>query len=149
VVVRVRKEFPVDLPAAYAWLTDIQDDDVERTDAVLAARKVRERSKDRIVYEGETMVLGRRNWAVTEVHLMPPDRWRARVVEGPRLGSATDYHLAPTARGCEITVTYGFVLIDPRRHLLLRIAKPLVRRELVKMWDGFEKDLRRELAPPA
>lgn len=143
--VRVVRDFPVPRDDAYAWLTDIQESDVERTGAVIEARKVVERTPTRIVYEGVTEVLGRRNPSTTEVTLAPPDRWEARVTQGPRLGSRTDYRLASIPAGTRLTVDYHLVLQDPKRHLFLRLAKPLVAREMRKMWDGFAASMEKEL----
>lgn len=143
----VERSFRVPPAKAYEWLTDIDDADVERTDAVLESRKVLERAPDRVVYEGETEVLGRRIFGRTEVALRPPDRWEARTVSGPRKGSFTRYHVAPEEGGSRVRVHYHFILDDPTRHVLLRVAKPLVRRELRKMWDGFAAAMEKELAP--
>ena len=143
--IRVTRAFPHGRDAAYAWLTDFEDADAQRAGAVVEMRKVIERSKDRIVYEGETSVLGRRTWSTTEVTLSPPDRWEAEVTHGPRKGSFTHYHLVPKGEGCHITVDYHFLLDDPKRMMLLRIAKPLVKRVLVKMWSGFADAMQREL----
>lgn len=143
--VRVIRDFPVPRDEAYAWLTDIQDSDVERAGGVIEARKVVERTPTRIVYEGVTEVLGRRNPSTTEVTLAPPDRWEARVTQGPRLGSRTDYRLVSLPSGTRLTVDYHFVLQDPKRHVLLRLAKPLVAREMRKMWDGFAASMEKEL----
>lgn len=145
VQIQVRRTFAHPADAAYAWLTDFRDDDAEIADAVIEKRHVTQRSADRVVYEGETSVLGARAWAITEVRLRPPLRWEARVLDGPRKGSTTDYELAPRPGGCEVTVTYRFVLADPKRHLALRLAKPLVRRQLSKMWDGFARAMDAQL----
>ena len=141
----VERAFRHDLAAAFAWLTDFDDADAQRTQAVVEMRKVRERSPDRIVYEGETEVLGRRAHSVTEVRLLPPDRWVARVIEGPRTGSFTEYTMTRTAEGCRLVVDYRFVLDKAGAMLALRVLKPFVRQELVRMWDGFEVAMDREL----
>lgn len=143
--IRVERESPIARDAAYAWLTDFDEGDAERAGTVVEMRRVLERAKDRVVYEGETVMLGRRTRGTTEVTLTPPDRWEAKVTAGPRTGSFTHYHLVPHGAGCHLTVDYHFVLDDARRMLLLRIAKPLVRRELAKMWAGFASAMEREL----
>jgi hypothetical protein len=144
--IRVEHSFAPPRDRAYLWLTDFDEGDVERAEgAVLEKRKVLERAKDRVVYEGETAVLGRRTWSVTEVQLTPPDRWEAKVTKGPRTGSFTHYRLVPKGDGCHITVDYHFVLDKPARMLLLRLAKPLVKRDLARMWDGFANAMQREL----
>lgn len=148
VEITLSRALPVPVSVAYPWLTDIQDSDVERAGAVVKGRRVRSRSEDGLVYEGETSVLGQKIWSVTQVTFRPPDRWEARVVEGPRTGSSTDYRLVDTPEGSQLTVVYRFVLADRRRMFFLRLLKVLVRRELAKMWDGFEADLRREFKAP-
>ena len=145
VAIRVTREFPFPRDEVFAWLTDFQDSDTERAGAVLEARKVVERAKDRVVYEGETRVLGRRSWARTEVTLLPPDRWSAAVTQGLRAGSRTFYSLVPVPRGSRLTVDYRFTLADKKAMLLLRLAKPLVRRDLAKMWAGFAAAMEEEL----
>lgn len=152
--IRVERAFAAPRDAAFAWLTDFDEGDAERAGAVIEMRKVVERAKDHIVYEGETAMLGRRSWGVTEVTLHPPDRWEAKVTKGPRTGSFTHYHLVPQGTGAShLTIDYHFILDDPRRMMLLRILKPLVRRELGKMWAGFaeamEKDLSQGHSPEA
>lgn len=141
--IRVVKRFPHPPDRAYAWLTDFDDADAQRTGAVVVARRVVERAPGRVVYEGETEVLGRRSWARTEVLLSPPDRWTARVVAGPREGSVTSYRLRPVEGGCEIEVAYDFVLKG--KTWLLRLAKPFVARDLRRMWDGYAASMDAEL----
>lgn len=148
VEITLRRALPAPIAIAYPYLTDIQDTDVDRAGAVIKGRRVRSRSEGGLVYEGETAVLGQKTWSVTQVTLRPPDRWEARVIEGPRTGSSTDYRLVDTADGCELTVVYRFVLADARRMFFLRALKLFVRRELAKMWDGFEADLRKEIMAP-
>lgn len=143
--IRVRQRFPHARDAAYAWLTDIQDDDPQRTGAVLSSRRVVERRKDGLAYEGETEVLGRRVFARTEVTLLPPGRWEARITKGIRTGSTTDYRLEPNGAGCQLIVTYRFVFADARTRIIVRLLRPLVRRALVRMWAGFADDMAREL----
>lgn len=143
--IHLERRLPHARDAAYAWLTDFDEADVERAGAVVEMRKVVERGPGRIAYEGETSVLGRRSHGRTEVTLQPPDRWEARVVSGPRLGSFTHYRLVPEGAGCFLTVDYHFLVSPSSRHRLLRLAKPLVARELRKMWDGFAAAMDEEL----
>lgn len=146
VEIRLVRRFPFPRDAAYAWLTDFEEEDAQRAKgAVVAERRVVERGPGRVVYEGETAVLGVRTFSRTEVALSPPDRWHARVTKGPRTGSETHYSLVPVEGGSELTLTYRFVLQPAVRMALLRVLKPLVRRELSRMWDGFEDAMRREL----
>jgi hypothetical protein len=143
--IRVERSFAQPRERAYQWLTDFDDADADRADAVIKKRKVLERAKDRIVYEGETEVLGRRTWSVSEVQLSPPDRWEAKVTKGPRTGSYTHYLLVSSGNGCRVTVDYHFLLDSPARMLLLRVAKPIVKRDLQRMWDGFAEAMQHEL----
>ncbi|MEA3199310.1 MAG: hypothetical protein QOE90_738 [Thermoplasmata archaeon] len=144
--VKITREIPMPVPQAFAWLTDFQDDDAQRAGAVVARRKVVERSATRSVYEGETEVLGRRNPATTEVRLHPPDAWEARVVAGPRTGSWTTYKLTPSGTGSRLALHYRFTHEKPMTRVLMRLVKPKIRAELVKMWEGYEADMRREIA---
>lgn len=145
VTIRLTRRFPHPREAAYAWLTDFQDEDADVAGAVVQARKVVERGPKRVVYDGETEALGARVSSRTEVDLAPPDAWHARVTRGPRTGSATDYRLVPVEGGCELTVTYRFVLRPAGRMLAFRLLKPLVRRELGRMWDGFARAMDADL----
>lgn len=144
--IRIVQDFPHPPEAAYAWLTDFDDGDTQRTDAVIKARRVVERGPTRVVYEGETEALGRRAWARTEVTLMPPDKWHARVTEGPRTGSETHYRLeALPGGGSRAIVEYGFVFVDGSKHLIVRLAAPLLRKSLQQMWAGFARSMDEEL----
>lgn len=144
-IIRISRHLPHARDAAYQWLTDIQDDDVQRTAAVLVSRRVTLREKDRLVYEGGTQVLGVTTRAVTEVSLQPPEAWEARVLEGPRTGSSTSYRLIPQRNGCRLEVEYRFVFTDAKRAFATRLLRPLVKRSLGQMWDGFAQDMAREL----
>lgn len=146
VSIRLARRLPLPVPDAYAWLTDFQDDDAQRAGAVVARRKVVERSASRIVYEGETEVLGRRNPATTEVLLHPPDAWEARVVAGPRLGSWTTYKLTPDGPGSRLELHYRFLHEKPFTRLAMRLVKPKIRAELERMWDGYEAAMRADAA---
>lgn len=142
--VRIVQRFSQPAPQAYAWLTDIQDEDVDHAGAVIKARKVRERAPGRILYEGETEVLGRRTWGLTSVTMAPPDKWEARVVEGPRTGSFTTYDLRPVPDGCELTIDYRFVFDQKKTERLARLLKPLLRMSLKRMWVGYAASMDRE-----
>lgn len=141
----IERRLPRPRDAAYAWLTDFESEDVARAGAVLQKRRILERGPTRIVYEAEQQVLGRQTGGTTEVTLHPPDRWEARVTQGPRLGSFTHYRLVPDAEGARLTVHYHLVQVDGVKHAIMRLAKPLVKRELERMWDGFSSALTREI----
>lgn len=145
--IRIERDLPHERGAAYEWLTDFEDDDSKRTGAVVTSRRVTVREPRRLVYEGRTKVLGRESWAVTEVELSPPSAWTARVTDGPRLGSHTTYSLEPRPEGgCRLVVDYTFVFVEARTGRMMRLLKPLVRRALGRMWDGFAASMAKELA---
>lgn len=147
VSIRLVRDMPMAVHQAYAWLTDIQDDDVARAKgAVIRQRKVTHRSATRVVYEGETEVLGRRTPSTTEVTLQPPDAWEARVVAGPRLGSWTTYKLTPHGAGSRLEVHYRFLHEKPVTLLIMRLVKGKIRADLERMWEGYEAEMRREAA---
>lgn len=148
--IQLTRRFPFAPGVAYPWLTDFQDADAVSAGAVVKKRRVTTREAGRVVYEGETEMLGVKAWSVTEVSLSPPSRWHARVIEGPRVGSQTSYELrADGASGSVLTVTYDFVLRPKVRMLALRVLRPLVARQLERMWGGFDAEMRKDLAEPA
>lgn len=148
--IQLTRRFPFAPHVAYPWLTDFQDEDAASAGAVVKKRRVTAREPGRVVYEGETEVLGVKAWSVTEVAMSPPSRWHARVIEGPRVGSQTSYELrVDGASGSVLTVTYDFVLRPKVRMLALRILRPIVARQLSRMWDGFEAQMQKDLAQPA
>lgn len=155
VVLHYRRTFDAPLPAAYAWLTDYQDDDPQRTTRIVKRRPVVSRSKDVVVLDGEIDVLGQRWKGRAEVHLFPPDRWEARFVRGDgRVGNLYEYRLFPEGPDrCRIEVAYRIRARRPLNRLRLTLFKPLIRREIHQMWDGFARsmaeDLRREGAVAA
>lgn len=147
ILVRYSRAFPVPVPDAYAWLTDYRDDDPSRTEHLLVSRPVRSRAPDKVVLEGTLELLDRRGTSITEVDLLPPDRWRARIVQGWGRGSVYEYRLTPTGDGgSRLDIEYRFHARRLRSKLLLLFGKRRVRAELDRMWSGFaaslEKDLR-------
>lgn len=149
VVLPYRREFPVPLEQAYAWLTDYQDDDPQRTTAVIKHRPVLERAPDRVLLDGTLEILGRRGRGKAEVRFFPPDRWVATIVEGSGRGSVYEYRLFPSGRGCQLEVQYRIRVRRLRRRLALMLRKRAVWRELDAMWEGFARSMLRELAPAA
>jgi len=150
VVIRWSRELPVPLDQAYAWLTDYQDDDPARTTAIIVKRPVKERTKDKVVLEGELDVLGRRFKGTAHVHLFPPDRWEARFFH--RDGSPAHlytYQLTPTARGCRLDVVYNMHARRLKSRLKLLLAKGRIYRAIDTMWDGFIAHMERDLQVPA
>jgi hypothetical protein len=143
VVLPYTRRFPFPLPQAYAWLTDYRDDDPQRTGHIIKKRPVVERTKDRVVLEGELELLGRRMRGRAEVHLSPPDRWEARFQNG----TVYRYRLEPDGAGCVLRVEYRIRTRRWRRFLGLLLARGRVLREIDAMWDGFARSMAAELGP--
>ncbi|MGQ0535929.1 MAG: SRPBCC family protein [Methanobacteriota archaeon] len=141
----IRRDFPHPLPDTFAWLTDYQDDDPSRTDAVIKRRPVVERGDNRYVLDGELEVLGMRPKARVEVTLYPPDHYEARVIEGSGRGTVYLYDLAPTPTGTRLTVRYRFRVRRLKSKIRLWLYRPLIRRELNRMWDGFAQSMAKDL----
>lgn len=147
VTVRYERDLDHSLDAAFEWLTDYQDDDPDRAGAVVLERPVLERSDQKVVLRGTVEVLGQRGTGMTEVDLMPPDHWRATIVEGRGRGSVYDYRLEPVAGGdrCRLVVDYHLRVKRLRSRIKLWLMRPLVRRELDRMWNGFAAAMDAEL----
>lgn len=152
IVVHYERTLEAPLDAAYAWLTDYQDDDPSRTTKVVKKRPVISRTKDVVVLEGEIEVLGNKAKGRAEVHLFPPDRWEARFTRRDGSpGSRYEYRLVPQgADRCRLVVDYRLAARRWTTRLRLMLLKPLVYRELDQMWDGFIEHMVRDLAvaPP-
>ena len=136
---------PYPVEQAFAWLTDYQDDDPARTTAVVKRRPVLRRTADRVVMEGELEMLGVRGVGTVEVALHPPDRWVAEIVKGGGKGSVYEYRLTAAPGGSRLDVRYRVRVRRWSSRIRLIIAKPLLRRELDRMWDGFAESMQREL----
>lgn len=136
---------------AFAWLTDFDDGDGDRAGAVLAGRRVLERTDRRVVVENRHKGFARRGSGIGEATLEPPDRWRARVVNdrGLTVMKAT-YRLEPRDGGerSELIIDYHFATPRLRYRLLFDFFGPFVRRELSRMWDGYVAAMDRELSAP-
>ncbi|HVM46022.1 MAG TPA: SRPBCC family protein [Candidatus Thermoplasmatota archaeon] len=149
----LRRRFPHPPAAAYAWLTDFDEQDAERAGgAVVGERRVVLRERDRVVVEGVLEVAGRRIPARAEVALLPPDRWRAHIRHARgSLVTFNEYHVASDgAGGTVLEVRYHFALSTLRHRLRYWLGgRSILRRELEAMWDGFEAAMARELAVPA
>ncbi|MHB8584764.1 MAG: hypothetical protein ACYDDF_02860 [Thermoplasmatota archaeon] len=133
------------MPVAFAWLTDLQDDDPGRTDAVAERRHIRERSPTRIVLDGDTRAFGRLIPFVSVVDLAPPDSWVSKVTGGPRAGSVTAYQLSPRPDGCQLDVRYNLTHEKAWARFVMRAFQFRLRADLEKMWDGFERAMATEL----
>lgn len=132
---------------AFGWLTDYRDDDAERAGAIIQDREVVEETEDRIVLEGDLETLGRRMQGRAVVELDPPDHWTANLydVKG-RPSGVYDYRLEDADDGSHLVVDYEFAAPKLQHKLLLWLTRPLIRRELETMWDGFEAAMDQELA---
>lgn len=140
------RTFPYDVARAYAWLTDYQDDDPARTTAVVKRRPVLERTRDKVVLEGELEIAGTHGVGKVEVDLHPPDRWVARVVEGKGKGNVFEYKLTPEAPDrTRLDVRYRIRVRRWRSRLKVWLAKGVTRRDLDRMWDGFASSMVKEL----
>lgn len=148
ITISLTRDLPFPIADAYAWLTDFQDDDADRTHAVAVWRKVLARSEKRIVMEGESEAFGRLVPFTSEIDLAPPDAWVARVVGGPRKGSVTHYKLTPTAAGSRLVVEYQQTHETTFGRTVMALGKPVLRRNLKRMWDGYEAAMRKDLARP-
>lgn len=131
---------------AFAWLTDYEDTDPERAGAIIEGRRVLEADEDRIVLEGQLESLGRRMDGTAVVKLDPPDHWRAQLydTEG-RPSGVYDYRLEERETGSHLVIDYEFVAPKLKHKLIYHLGKPLIRRELDKMWDGFEAAMDEEI----
>ena len=145
VTIPYARVLPYPVEQAYAWLTDYQDDDPQRTTAVVKRRPVLSRTKDKVVMEGELEMLGARGVGTVEVTLHPPDRWVAEIVKGGGKGSVYEYRLTPHPAGSRLDVAYRVRVRRWSSRLRLLVARPLLRRELHRMWDGFAAAMEREI----
>lgn len=147
VTIRYERRLEQPLDAAYRWLTDYQDDDPERAGSIIRKREVVEEDEDRVVLEGELETIGRTMEGRAVVELDPPDAWTANLYDqkGRRSG-VYEYRLEPLDEGCRLIVDYQLAAPTLKHKALLWIGKPLIRRELATMWDGFVEAMREELA---
>lgn len=147
VPIRYSREFPHPLEQAYAWLTDYRDDDPQRTDAVQVERRVLRVDGDTIRMTGKLHILGSTGEGEVEVKLIPPYRWRATLVKGAGRGSVYEYRLTPTGKDrTRLDVVYNVRAKRFSRRVQLWFARPFVRRELARMWDGYARSMAKDLA---
>lgn len=130
-------EQPID--EAFDWLTDYRDDDAERAGAIIQDRNVLERTEEEIVLEGELKTLGRRLQGRARVELETADhRWVAHLEDRKgRPAGRYEYELDEHPDGCRLTVDYHVAAPRLRDKLMLWATRPLARREIDTMWDGF------------
>lgn len=149
VSVRYERSLGHDVEPAFTWLTDYRDDDAQRTGAIIEDRRVLEETDQRIVLEGELETLGRTMEGTAVVKLDPPDTWTAHLYdEKGRPTGVYEYSLTPQEDGSRLRVDYRFAAPKLRHKLMLWLSKPLIKRELDEMWDGFEDSMDDELAAP-
>lgn len=136
--------------AAFDWLTDYRDDDADRAGAIIQDRRVIEETEDRIVLEGQLETLGREMDGKAVVTLDPPDHWRADLYDTKgRTSGVYDYRLEPTDDGSRLIVDYNFAAPKLTHKLMFWLSKPMIRRQLDDMWDGFEQAMDEELRQEA
>jgi hypothetical protein len=142
-----RRTFPHDVKRTYAWLTDYQDDDHVRAGAIVRKRTVLRREENLVLLEGHNVNLGRDTRGQAEVRLFPEDlRWEARIVSGNGRGSVYTYQLAATPEGhARLEVHYKTCVRRVKGWLLLNLARPAIKREIARMWDGFAEAMGKEL----
>lgn len=144
----VERPLPARAEAAYAWLTDYEPADAERAGAVIAAREVLEEEEDRIVLVERVRSIGIEREVRTIVELDPPHRWQA-TMHGADTGNpdVVTYQLDPIDETrSHLSVTYAYGLDGYLEKAMVWLLSPLMKREVRKMWDGFEAAMRRELA---
>lgn len=152
--VHYEREFPYPVDVAYAWLTDYQDDDHTKAGAIIKRRDVIRKELDKdgrpILYEleGELETLGQKTGAGRALVRLYPDerRWTAELAKGRWV---YDYRVHPTAKGCRLAIDYRLGSKRWQRRLVLTLTKPLIRREIDRMWKGFSAAMERELGQSA
>lgn len=150
VLIHFERELPHPVEAAFAWLTDYQDDDHERAGAIIKRRTVARKELDAqgrpVLYEldGELETLGMASGrGIAVVRIFPDEkRWVAEIGKGAWV---YEYRVVPAPKGSRIVIDYRFGSRRWRRRALLTLVKPLVRRDIAKMWDGFEAAMAREI----
>lgn len=144
------RDFPYPVDVAYAWLTDYVDDDHERAGAIIRRRTVAKKELDAkgrpVLFEldGELETFGQSTGrGIAVVRLWPDEkRWQAEIGKGAWV---YEYRLVPTPKGSRIVIDYRFGSRRWRKRALITITKPLIRREIDKMWDGFAAAMAREI----
>lgn len=141
------RHFPYPIETAYAWLTDYQDDDPQRAGALVRKRDVVRRSDREVHVDGHLEILGRDYEGKAVIHLYPEEkRWQAVIGRG---NWQFEYRLTPTGpNACRLDIDYQMGSRKWAKRLRYTLAKPFVRRQLDRMWDGFEASMKRELGPP-
>lgn len=150
VCITYERVFGHPLEATFDWLTDYRDDDAERAGAIIQDREILERGEDEIVLEGKLKTLGRVRHGRARVELDPPDAWIAHLEDRKgRPAGRYEYELHEHPEGCRLTVDYHVAAPRLRDRVVLWAARPLARREIDEMWDGFADAMSDELGDPA
>lgn len=145
------RTFPCTVEQAYAWLTDYDDHDATRAGAIVQDRKVVKRDGNVVWLQGHNVTLGQHAKGLAEVHLFPAEhRWEARIVEGSGRGSVYTYKLHRTRDDrARLEVHYKTRVKRVGRFVVLNLARPAIKREIARMWDGFDAALRQDLGLPS
>lgn len=143
VLIHYERDFPVPVAAAYDWLTDYRDDDHQRAGAIIKKRIVVRRTDREVELEGHLDTLGQATKGRAIVRLFPEEnRWVAELGKGRWV---YEYRLVPTPTGSRIVIDYRLGSKRWSRRALYTVLKPLIRREIDQMWDGFDAAMRDEL----
>lgn len=141
------REFSYPVAQAFAWLTDYREDDPARAGAIVRKRQVVKREGNVVTLAGENQMRGLLLKGQAEIHLFPDEqRWEARFVQGAGRGSLYTYRLTPTKTGgSRLEIHYGIRARRFSSRLKVWIAKPFIKAEIHRMWDGFEAAMKQEL----
>lgn len=147
--VRYKRRIPYAPDVAYDWLTDYDDQDHERAGAIIQHRTVRERGEDHVILDAQLATVGRSGEGWARVELAPDDHaWTAHLHDTKDRHAGTyEYRLRPAEDGTSSVLEVDYHIGAPKlKHkLMLYLAKPLVRREIDKMWDGFFEAMARDM----
>ena len=145
---RFQKDLAVPAGYAFAWYTDVREDDTQLA-RHLKGRRIVARGEDSITVDEELELLGRRITARLKMTREPPLRWR--VEADSRHGTATSrYRLEPGPGGCRLVIESEWRFTSWVRFVLPFFRRRL-ERELRAEVDDFaaavEKDFRSSAAP--
>ncbi|HET6405333.1 MAG TPA: SRPBCC family protein [Candidatus Thermoplasmatota archaeon] len=147
VSIQYERTFPYPIDVAYAWLTDYQDDDPQRAGAMVEKRDVVRRGDREVEVDARLDVLGKKYTGRAVIHLHPEEhRWVAVIGRG---SWQFHYRLEPDGpHRSRLIVDYRITSRRWTRRALVTLGKPLIRRQLDRMWDGFADAMERELGTP-
>ena len=144
---RFQTDLAVPADCAFAWYTDIREDDTQLA-RHLKGRRIVARGEDSVTVDEELELVGRRITARLKMTREPPLRWR--VEADSRHGTATSrYRLEPAPGGCRLMIESEWRFTTWVR-LLLPFFRRRLERELHAEVDDFaaavEKDFRSAVA---